>query len=180
MLARVSYVHPAPKHPTRSSDLQRVLAIAYRQLDDSLAEWEHASRDQIEVAMTFLGLAAIYDPPRAETAGAVRECKAAGITVHMLTGDHPATASAIAREVGIIPTNLPADLESTLVKTAQQFDGMSEHDIDALPALPLVIARCAPQTKVKMINALHRRNKYCAMTGDGGTCAATSGMASRY
>ncbi|KZV85008.1 potassium/sodium eff [Exidia glandulosa HHB12029] len=136
-------------------------------LDDSLAEWEHASRDQIEVAMTFLGLAAIYDPPRAETAGAVRECKAAGITVHMLTGDHPATASAIAREVGIIPANLPPELESTLVKTAQQFDGMSKDDIDALPALPLVIARCAPQTKVKMINALHRRNKYCAMTGDG-------------
>jgi len=93
----------------------------------------------------------------------------AGITVHMLTGDHPATASAIAKEVGIIPRNLTPEQEKALVKTAPEFDGMSDDEIDKLPQLPLVIARCAPQTKVRMIQALHRRKKYCAMTGDGGT-----------
>ncbi|EJD35955.1 putative sarcoplasmic/endoplasmic reticulum calcium ATPase [Auricularia subglabra TFB-10046 SS5] len=145
----------------------RVLCVAYRRLDGTIAEWENKEREHFETDLTFVGLAAIYDPPRAETAGAVTECRAAGISVHMLTGDHPATASAIAREVGIIPSKLPKELESTMVKTAQQFDAMTDEEIDALPTLPLVIARCAPQTKVKMINALHRRNKYCAMTGDG-------------
>ncbi|KAM9889090.1 hypothetical protein OXX69_012931, partial [Metschnikowia pulcherrima] len=51
--------------------------------------------------------------------------------------------------------------------TATEFDGLTDEQIDALPVLPLVIARCAPQTKVRMIDALHRRDKFCAMTGDG-------------
>lgn len=94
----------------------------------------------------------------------------AGIRVHMLTGDHPSTASAIAKEVGIIPKNLgslSAEEAASLVKTAAEFDGMTDEEIDAMPSLPLVIARCAPETKTRMIAALHRRNRYCAMTGDG-------------
>jgi len=97
----------------------------------------------------------------------------AGITVHMLTGDHPSTASAIAKEVGIVPRNLTLEQEKTLIKTATEFDSMTDEEIDQLPTLPLVIARCAPQTKVRMIHALHRRKKYCAMTGDGGTAELT-------
>lgn len=62
---------------------------------------------------------------------------------------------------------LPEDVASSVVKTAAEFDGMSESEIDALPELPLVIARCAPDTKTRMIAALHRRGKFCAMTGDG-------------
>ena len=94
----------------------------------------------------------------------------AGIRVHMLTGDHPSTATAIAKEVGIIPKNtgnLSATEADALVKTASEFDGMTDAEIDALPSLPLVIARCAPDTKTRMIGALHRRGRYCAMTGDG-------------
>lgn len=94
----------------------------------------------------------------------------AGIRVHMLTGDHPSTATAIAKEVGIIPRNtstLSAEEAASLVKTAAEFDGMTDEEIDALPSLPLVIARCAPDTKTRMIAALHRRKRYCAMTGDG-------------
>jgi P-type Na+/K+ transporter len=98
------------------------------------------------------------------------ECTEAGIRVHMLTGDHPSTASAIAKEVGIIPRiagSLSAEEEASLVKTAAEFDGMTDDQIDAMPTLPLVIARCAPDTKTKMIAALHRRRCFCAMTGDG-------------
>lgn len=88
----------------------------------------------------------------------------------MLTGDHPATARAIARDVGILPRRLEllsqAQLDS-LVMTAAQFDKLTDEMVDALPFLPLVVARCAPATKVKMVEALHRRNKFVAMTGDG-------------
>ena len=88
----------------------------------------------------------------------------------MLTGDHPSTAAAIAKEVGIIPKNtgiLPPDVAAALVKPAAEFDAMSDDQIDTLPTLPLVIVRCAPETKVRMTEALHRRKKFAAMTGDG-------------
>merc|ERR1712032_1156674 len=90
--------------------------------------------------------------------------------VHMLTGDHPGTARAIAGEVGILPSNmstLPKDVTDAMVMTASEFDKLSDEEIDNLPLLPLVIARCAPITKVRMIEALHRRKAFAAMTGDG-------------
>jgi len=113
--------------------------------------------------MTFLGLVGISDPPRAESVGAIESCRRAGITVHMLTGDHISTAIAIAKEVRILPNQFA----STSVVTAEQFDGMTNAEIDSLPELPLVIARCSPQTKVRMVDAIHRRSRLTAMTGDG-------------
>ncbi|PNS16423.1 potassium/sodium efflux P-type ATPase, fungal-type [Sphaceloma murrayae] len=149
----------------------RVLAIARRTWNSSeISERNTPKREDIEQDLTLLGLAGLYDPPRLETKDAVKECTTAGIRVHMLTGDHPGTASAIAKEVGIIPRNLgvlPKDVADSLVKTAAEFDGMTDEQIDALPELPLVIARCAPNTKTRMIAALHRRGRYAAMTGDG-------------
>ena len=74
-------------------------------------------------------------------------------------------------QVGIIPKDVgrhySSDVVDHLVMTAPQFDKLSDDEIDRLPVLPLVIARCAPQTKVRMIEALHRRKRFCAMTGDG-------------
>lgn len=147
----------------------RVIAIAQRVLNNHRPGSE-LSREDAETGLTLLGLAGLYDPPRLETNDAVKECTTAGIKVHMLTGDHPSTASAIAKEVGILPENMgsvPAEVASSLVKTAAEFDGMTDTQIDALPVLPLVIARCAPSTKTRMIAALHRRNAFAAMTGDG-------------
>lgn len=147
----------------------RVIAIAQRVLNNHRPGLE-LSREDAETGLTLLGLAGLYDPPRLETKDAVKECTTAGIKVHMLTGDHPSTASAIAKEVGILPNNmssLSAEVASSLVKTAAEFDGMTDVQIDALPVLPLVIARCAPSTKARMIAALHRRNAFAAMTGDG-------------
>ncbi|PIA95713.1 Calcium-transporting ATPase 3 [Cercospora beticola] len=150
----------------------RVLALASRAAPEDLDYDQEIDRNKIEIGLTFRGLVGIYDPPRAESAGAVRECRGAGIEVHMLTGDHPETARAIAIEVGILPSkkrmdNLPKDVAQSLVMTASAFDKLSEEEIDALPQLPLVVARCAPSTKVRMIEALHRRKKFAAMTGDG-------------
>ena len=147
----------------------RVMAIAQRRCNTYDGQIE-IPREDIEKDLTLLGLAGLYDPPRLETKDAVRECATAGIKVHMLTGDHPSTAEAIAKEVGIIPTNrasLPHSVATSLVKAAAEFDAMTDDEIDALPTLPLVIARCAPSTKTRMIAALHRRRAFCAMTGDG-------------
>ncbi|KAJ8099209.1 hypothetical protein POJ06DRAFT_256334 [Lipomyces tetrasporus] len=148
----------------------RVLAIARRVEQNPKPSYLDYTRDLVEKELTLLGLAGIYDPPRLETKGAVMQCVAAGIKVHMLTGDHPGTAQTIAREVGIIPRNsddLPPRVANTLVMTASQFDALTDEEIDKLETLPRVIARCAPNTKVRMIEALHRRSAYAAMTGDG-------------
>ncbi|KAJ5346892.1 uncharacterized protein N7506_000145 [Penicillium brevicompactum] len=142
----------------------RVLALAKR---DVVPDTE--DRAEVEKDLCFLGLVGIYDPPRPESARAVELCHHAGISVHMLTGDHPGTAEKIAQQVGILPDlqQVAGDVAQAMIVTGNQFDNFSEEEIDALPVLPRVIARCAPQTKVNMINALHRRGRFVAMTGDG-------------
>jgi len=162
---------------------QRVLAVAYRQWDGLYTQPTQSggeeevegndddlARSRVETGLTLLGLVGIYDPPRRETTPAIRECSDAGIKVHMLTGDHPETAKAIAKEVGIIPHNLgilAPGVANSIVLKATDFDKLTDEEIDALPELPLVIARCAPETKTRMIEALRRRDAFMAMTGDG-------------
>jgi len=87
----------------------------------------------------------------------------------MLTGDHPGTARAIAIQVGILPdmNHVSEPVAKSMVMTASEFDKLSDEKLDQLPVLPLVIARCAPNTKVRMIEALRRRKAFMAMTGDG-------------
>ncbi|KAJ5769032.1 hypothetical protein N7520_003591 [Penicillium odoratum] len=147
----------------------RVLALAGRE-HLPFSNTETPPREEVEKDLVFYGLIGLYDPPRPETAGAISQCYKAGISVHMVTGDHPGTARAIAAQVGIIPSNMETvakDVADAMVMTASEFDKLSEDEIDNLPTLPLVIARCAPNTKVRMIEALHRRGRYVAMTGDG-------------
>ncbi|KID61804.1 ATPase, P-type, potassium/sodium efflux, fungal, partial [Metarhizium brunneum ARSEF 3297] len=149
----------------------RVLAFASKtnmcHIKENEAEFERGS---FEIDLTFRGLIGLYDPPRPESAPSVRMCHEAGISVHMLTGDHPETARAIALEVGILPSridNVATNVAKTMVMAASDFDKLTDQEIDKLPLLPLVVARCAPQTKVRMIEALHRRKAFVAMTGDG-------------
>jgi potassium/sodium efflux P-type ATPase len=145
----------------------RVLALASRKVDIGINQEDgDKQRAEIEQDLTFRGLIGLYDPPRAESAPAVRECHEAGISVHMLTGDHPETAKAIAIEVGILPKRMERvshDIAKAMVMIATQFDALSDEQVDELPVLPLVIARCSPNTKVRMIEALHRRGKFVAM-----------------
>ncbi|OJD30192.1 potassium sodium efflux p-type fungal-type [Diplodia corticola] len=148
----------------------RVLALASRDFTSDVKKGQELNRNEIETDLTFRGLVGIYDPPRPESAPSVRECQQAGIEVHMLTGDHPGTASAIASEVGILPPRMhefSKEMTDAMVMTAGRFDKLSDAEIDELPILPLVIARCSPTTKVRMIEALHRRKRFAAMTGDG-------------
>lgn len=144
----------------------RVLCVAYKRtpIDD---ETQTSPRSRAESHLQFSGLVGLYDPPRAETAASVRRCQMAGITVHMLTGDHIKTATAIASEVGILDA-VPTVKSSRLVMAADEFDRLSDTEIDEIEELPLVIARCSPTTKVRMVEAMHRREgHYCVMTGDG-------------
>ncbi|KAL2817280.1 hypothetical protein BDW59DRAFT_152739 [Aspergillus cavernicola] len=143
----------------------RVLCIAYKisPVDD---ESQVSTRSVAESNLRFGGLVGLYDPPRLETAVAIRKCQMAGITVHMLTGDHIRTATAIASEVGILDPVVNAK-SSRLVMAAKEFDRLSDADVDTIEQLPLVIARCSPTTKVRMVEAMHRRGAFCVMTGDG-------------
>lgn len=147
----------------------RVLALASKPWDGA-HDTSDETRASLEKDLILRGLVGLYDPPRPESKDAVKRCHRAGVGVHMLTGDHPGTALAIAKQIGIVPEklgNLSGDVNSAMVTTAAQFDKLTDDEIDAMPVLPLVIARCAPQTKVRMIEALHRRDLFCGMTGDG-------------
>lgn len=149
-----------------ASEGLRVLCLAYRTLnpdeDSKIMDREHVEQD-----LMFAGLVGIYDPPRLESAGAIKQCQRAGITVHMLTGDHLKTATTIAREIGILAPHVTGSSSADAVMTASVFDKMSDQDLDNMASLPLVLARCSPTTKLRMLDALHRRGKYCVMTGDG-------------
>lgn len=155
-----------------SSKGLRVLAFGNKEIKDAKPDmiWGEDLRGDVENNLSLVGLIGIYDPPRQESLPSVKMCHKAGISVHMATGDHPSTAKAIAQEVGILPHNLyhySTDVVKVMVMTASQFDSMSDEEIDGLPVLPLVIARCSPKTKVRLVDALHRRDQIVAMTGDG-------------
>ncbi|KAI7856703.1 hypothetical protein BDC45DRAFT_566782 [Circinella umbellata] len=154
----------------------RVMALASRKIDPASMmdlpplDQMHRRfpREDMETDLEFLGLTGIYDPPRAESRQAVNEAHQAGISVHMLTGDHEITARAIAKEINILDSNLLSEKEiDGLVMSGPRFDALTDEQVDQLERLPLVVARCSPETKVKMIQASQRRRLISAMTGDG-------------
>ncbi|KAK2599494.1 hypothetical protein N8I77_011245 [Diaporthe amygdali] len=147
---------------TLAAEGLRVLCVAKR----AATATELSKRETAETGLEFIGLVGLYDPPRVESAPAVQKCQRAGITVHMLTGDHVKTATAIAREVGILPPDSVTS-DSQAIMQASAFDALSNTQIDAMEKLPLVLARCSPSTKVRMVEAMHRRRAFCVMTGDG-------------
>lgn len=149
---------------TLAAEGLRVLCVAKRAGTGA----ELSKRETAEAHLEFVGLVGLYDPPRVESAPAVLKCQRAGITVHMLTGDHVKTATAIAREVGILPpVAAGVTFDPQAIMQASAFDALSNAQIDAMDKLPLVLARCSPSTKVRMVEAMHRRRAFCVMTGDG-------------
>jgi calcium-translocating P-type ATPase len=141
-----------------AADGLRVLGFAERADPDV----EEPDRDRIESGLTFLGLVAMQDPPRAGVPEAVARCRRAGLQIIVITGDHGATAAAIAREVGIVQ-GTPTIVEGPDV------DRMPQADLDDLVggARELIVARSNPETKLHVVEALKSLGHTVAMTGDG-------------
>ncbi len=138
----------------------RMLAFAWRGIGHGEARPDR--REDAERDLCFLGLAALLDPPRPEVAEAVARCHTAGIRIIVVTGDHPLTAVAIARQLGIGDSDLP-------VITGGQLNTMSEHELDDLlrSGQELVFARASPEAKLRIADALRAEGHIVAMTGDG-------------
>ncbi|HXJ55694.1 MAG TPA: cation-transporting P-type ATPase [Verrucomicrobiae bacterium] len=134
----------------------RVLALAWRQMP------EQADRSQWETELTLAGLIALEDPPRAEAAAALLRCRAAGIRVIMVTGDHPRTALAIAKEIGLVQSANP------VVITGDQLHRFSNIQLQlALDASEILFARVSADQKMRIVAALKRKGENVAVTGDG-------------
>jgi Ca2+-transporting ATPase len=136
----------------------RVLAFARRHVphEQSQVEPRHVAR-----GLTFLGLQAMIDPPRREAVAAVSRCRAAGIRVKMITGDHLLTAASIARSIG-----LAAEAEPFAV-SGKDLDKLSDREFSETAARAAVFARVAPEQKLRLVKALQARGDVVAMTGDG-------------
>ncbi|QWV95503.1 HAD-IC family P-type ATPase [Geomonas oryzisoli] len=128
----------------------RVLAVARKQ---------GTSRAEAESGMTFLGLVGMIDPPRPEARAAIATCREAGIRPVMITGDHPATATAVARELGL--------LDEGRVVTGSELESMDDADLEREVAAIRVYARVSPAHKLRVVAALQKKGEVVAMTGDG-------------
>ncbi len=142
---------------TMSRDALRVLAVACKALD---AVPENPTSEELEKDLTFLGLVGMIDPPRPEAKAAVATCRKAGIKPVMITGDHVVTASAIAKELGILQ-------EGDRAITGAQLDAMSEEELDAQVENISVYARVSPENKIRIVKAWQRKGQVVSMTGDG-------------
>ncbi|HSE59126.1 MAG TPA: cation-transporting P-type ATPase [Nitrospiraceae bacterium] len=149
----------------------RVLAVAMREIvpDDKRLDIE-----TVEQNLTFLGLLAMMDPPHREVPEAIARCRRAGVRVIMITGDHPLTAEAIARKIGLAPSS-PALLPDAFVPVVEgaQVESMSDEALRRLltPARPgqpePVFARMAPRHKMRVVSTLKEMGEVVAVTGDG-------------
>ena len=142
---------------TMSADALRVLAVAYKEIDAVPAQ---LTSDELENGLTFMGLVGMIDPPRPEAKEAVAICRKAGIKPVMITGDHVVTASAIARELGIL-----GDGDRAI--TGAELDAMSDEELDAQVETIAVYARVSPENKIRIVKAWQRKGQVVSMTGDG-------------
>ncbi|MHC1557817.1 cation-translocating P-type ATPase [Actinomycetospora sp. C-140] len=137
----------------------RVLALADR---PATAADVSAPRDEVESGLVLEGLVGLFDRPRASVAPAVARCHDAGIRVHVVTGDHPVTAEAVARSVGI-------GADGLRVVGGDELAALRESELDALLATgdEIVFARVAPEQKLRIVEALDHLGEVVAVTGDG-------------
>ncbi|MCE3224838.1 MAG: putative Calcium-transporting ATPase [Nitrospira sp.] len=149
----------------------RVLAVAMREVDRGV---ERLEIETVEQELTFLGLVAMMDPPHREVPDAILKCRQAGVRVIMLTGDHPLTALAIARKIGLAPVSMPTPAGHFVpVIEGTQLDGYSETQLRQLlmptsPGQPdPLFARMAPRHKMRIVSALKAMQEVVAVTGDG-------------
>ena len=140
-----------------SENALRVLAIAYKEIDTIPT---NPTSDELENGLTFMGLVGMIDPPRPEAKVAVATCRRAGIKPIMITGDHVVTASAIARELGILE-------DGDRAITGAELDAMNDTELDAQVEHISVYARVSPENKIRIVKAWQRKGQVVSMTGDG-------------
>lgn len=134
---------------------ERVLGFAMRRLSAAPAQLDFGVANEL----VFLGIVGFIDPPRAEAMAAVADCRSAGIAVKMITGDHAATAAAIAAQLGLAA--------QPVVATGQDVDAASDTALRALARRTHVFARTNPEHKLRVVRALQAEGEVVAMTGDG-------------
>lgn len=140
-----------------AGDALRVLAMAYKELDHEPTDEEMKT---IENDLIFIGMVGMIDPPREEVKVAVEKCKTAGIKTVMITGDHKATAVAIAKELGIL------EKEEEAI-TGAELEEMSQEELEKNVRHYSVYARVSPEHKVRIVKAWQANGEIVAMTGDG-------------
>ncbi len=140
-----------------SENALRVLAVGFKEIQEIPAE---LTSENMESGLTFMGLVGMIDPPRPEAKAAVATCRKAGIKPVMITGDHVVTASAIARELGILE-------EGDRAITGAELDNMTDTELDAAVENISVYARVSPENKIRIVKAWQRKGQVVSMTGDG-------------
>lgn len=135
----------------------RTIAIAFRPIKESS---EFTNVAQVESHLTFIGLQGMIDPPRPEVRKSIKDCQKAGIKTVMITGDHVVTASAIARQLNILPSG-------GKVIDGQALSAMTESELENEVEDIYVYARVSPEHKLKIVKALQKKGHIVAMTGDG-------------
>ena len=145
------------KNDEMSRGALRVLAVGYKILEEAP---EDPTSEELENGLTLLGLVGMIDPPRPEAKAAVATCRQAGIKPVMITGDHVVTASAIAKELGIL-----GDGDKAI--TGAQLDAMTEEQLDQEVEHISVYARVSPENKIRIVKAWQRKGQVVSMTGDG-------------
>ena len=139
----------------------RVLAMASRHVEDN-----HPKLEPVHVSggLTFLGLQGMMDPPRPEAIASIRVCQNAGIAVKMITGDHLATARAIANQIGLEGHGEKGKLAAL---SGRELEHLADADLPEIADRTAVFARVAPEQKLRLVKALQARGHVVAMTGDG-------------
>lgn len=140
-----------------AADGIRVICFGYRLLEKMPTDM---TPESIEKHLQFAGLVGLMDPARPEVRDAIKECHTAGIHTVMITGDHPATAAAVARDIGILSAQ-------DLLMTGRELGSLSAEDFDEMVERVRVYARVSPEQKLQIVRALQRRHHFVAMTGDG-------------
>lgn len=149
--------HAKAMNDSLSSQALRVIAVAYKEIDTVPS---NATSEELECDLTFLGMMGMIDPPRPEAKAAVATCRKAGIKPVMITGDHVVTASAIAKELGILE-------EGDMAITGAQLDAMNDSELDEKIENISVYARVSPENKIRIVKAWQRKDQVVSMTGDG-------------
>ncbi|MDR0615168.1 MAG: calcium-translocating P-type ATPase, PMCA-type [Synergistaceae bacterium] len=139
------------------SDALRVLAVGCKEIESLPEKYEP---DDIESGLDLIGLVGMIDPPRPEVTDSIKECVGAGIKTVMITGDNVVTASAIARQLGILRDGSEA-------LTGRQLEEMTDEQLDGSVENYSVYARVSPSNKIRIVKAWQKKDQVVAMTGDG-------------